>query len=457
MDAQYDVIVVGTGPAGGTIAAGMAGAGQRVLMLEKGAYHPRFLLGKQIPSLLLLDKMGASATKEGLPVARGITVGGSALVSCGAATPAFPGMFEAVGMDLRDEIEKAHDYMHIDDDFPQRLIGKGQMHLMEVANSLGFSFRKMKKFVRADKCREGCSCMKGCPTGAKWSGRVPVEEARSQGAILRTRTEVVKVLVQQGEAAGVETRQGEAFLSKIVVLSAGGLGSPPILRNSGIVGAGDKFGMDPLRFTYGFHRQYPMMRDMDMGIVDDSLLESDGFILSPVMHTWAGYLSAVPRASGLPPLASLGRFGRAVSVMTKIQDDLGGTIYEDGTFSKPLTDRDRAKLDRGEQLATLILKKAGCDANTIFSCKPGAAHPCASVRIGDHIDTNFETRIRNLFVCDTSSFPKPMGLPCVWTCTALGLRMTKILKDRLHATSGPGVVPQRFGKRIRPPKSLSLG
>ncbi len=39
MEKEYDVIVVGTGPAGGTIAAKMAEAGQKVLMLERGAYQ----------------------------------------------------------------------------------------------------------------------------------------------------------------------------------------------------------------------------------------------------------------------------------------------------------------------------------------------------------------------------------------------------------------------------------
>ena len=90
MEKEYDVIIVGTGPAGGTIAAKMAEAGQKVLMLERGAYHTDWIMGKQIPCLLLFDKLGLCATKEGLMVARAITVGGSALVSCGAASRPYP-------------------------------------------------------------------------------------------------------------------------------------------------------------------------------------------------------------------------------------------------------------------------------------------------------------------------------------------------------------------------------
>jgi len=105
-------------------------------------------------------------------VARCITVGGSAVMSCGSATPPYPGIFEKVGMDIQEELKESHAYMKIEDDFPERLIGKGQMHLMEVANSLGYKFDKMPKFIDSTKCVGG-ACMKGCSSGAKWSGRVP--------------------------------------------------------------------------------------------------------------------------------------------------------------------------------------------------------------------------------------------------------------------------------------------
>jgi len=428
MEKQYDVIVVGTGPAGATVAAQMAKAGQKVLMVEKGAYHPSWLLGKQIPALLHFDKLGLLSTREGMMVARCITVGGSAVMSCGSAMPPYPGMYERVGMDLSEELKEAHAYMRIEDDFPERLIGKGQMRLMEVANSLGYEFKKMPKFIDPTKCVGG-SCMKGCSSGAKWSGRVPVEEARRYGADLVTRSHVVRAIVEQGEAVGVETRQGKKYFGKTVVLAAGGLGSPLILRASGVPGAGDKFGFDALWFTYGFHKDLPTVNDIDMGLGCSSFVESDGFVLSPVMHTWGMYLASATVGGGWSYLPKFAKFRHAVSIMTKIKDDLGGKIFDDGSFSKPLTDNDWKKLRKGEEIATRILKAAGC--TDLFSCKPFAAHPCASVRIGDHVDTNFESKIKNLFVCDTSAFPESMGLPCVWTCTAQGLKMAKILKERL--------------------------
>ena len=38
---QYDVIVVGSGPGGGSLAQRMAAAGKRVLLLERGDYLKR--------------------------------------------------------------------------------------------------------------------------------------------------------------------------------------------------------------------------------------------------------------------------------------------------------------------------------------------------------------------------------------------------------------------------------
>jgi len=255
------------------------------------------------------------------------------------------------------------------------------------------------------------------------------------GADLCTGANVTSAIVQQGEAVGVETKGGDKYYGKTVVISAGGLSSPLILRKSGIKGAGDKFGCDTLWFTYGFSKEFTTVHEIDMGIYDDTYLLSDGFVLSPVMHTWGMFLASATVAGGWSYLTKFRKFPKAISIMTKTKDDLGGTMYDNGTFSKPITTNDWSRLKKGETHAIKILKALGCKSEDIFSCKPFGAHPCASVRIGDNIDTNFETKIKNLFACDTSAYPESMGLPCVWACTALGMRMVKILKKRFASRS----------------------
>ena len=41
MAEHFDVIIVGTGAGGGTLAYGLAGSGKRVLLLERGDFLPR--------------------------------------------------------------------------------------------------------------------------------------------------------------------------------------------------------------------------------------------------------------------------------------------------------------------------------------------------------------------------------------------------------------------------------
>jgi len=236
---EYDIIIVGTGPSGGTLAERMSQAGASVLIIEKGAYHPKWIMGNQISPVFLADKMGFLSTAEGMTVARGITVGGSAVLSCGSAMPPYPGLFEKAGVDLKEEVKMAHKYMAVDDDFPDHLIGMNQMRILEIANHMGYEFRKMPKFINRDKCK-GEGCMKGCPTGAKWSGRVPVEKALENGAHLITCAEVRRVIQVNDEAVGLELKDGDKYYSNIVVLAAGGLGTPMILRKSGISEAGDR-------------------------------------------------------------------------------------------------------------------------------------------------------------------------------------------------------------------------
>jgi choline dehydrogenase-like flavoprotein len=41
MDQHYDVIIIGTGASGGTLAYRLAPSGKRILLLERGAFLPR--------------------------------------------------------------------------------------------------------------------------------------------------------------------------------------------------------------------------------------------------------------------------------------------------------------------------------------------------------------------------------------------------------------------------------
>ena len=80
-------------------------------------------------------------------------------------------------------------------------------------------------------------CVLGCPRGIKWDSRTLLARAVERGATLRTGVAAVRVVVRGGEAVGLEVRTGlrRGFVpADLVVLAAGGFGTPPLLERSGI-------------------------------------------------------------------------------------------------------------------------------------------------------------------------------------------------------------------------------
>jgi len=78
-----------------------------------------------------------------------------------------------------------------------------------------------------------------------------------------------------------------------------------------------------------------------------------------------------------------------------------------------------------------VFKKAGAKEDSILALKPLGAHPSCTCRIGDVVDSNLETKIRNLYCCDASVLPSSMGAPLVWTLASLGKRLAKHIDNRL--------------------------
>ena len=78
-----------------------------------------------------------------------------------------------------------------------------------------------------------------------------------------------------------------------------------------------------------------------------------------------------------------------------------------------------------------IFKKAGAKDSSVVEVMPLGAHPSCTCRIGEVVDSNLETTIKNLYCCDASVLPQAMGAPVVWTLAALGKRLAKHIDKRL--------------------------
>lgn len=429
MPEEYDVIVVGTGPGGATVARELARRGKSVLMLERGGRIDR--VGNTPAMLLMSKRFGLTRSREKNWVVSVFNYGGASNFAAGAAVDPPRSVFDPVGIDLTAEAAWARRELGVGP-LPDELVGESVLRILEAANDLGYHWTKLDKFIDPETCREGCGdCMMGCRHGAKWTSRVFGDEATAAGAKLLLHARVDRVLTEGGRAVGVEGhRYGKrmSWRGKMVVLSAA-MGSPVILRNSGVDRAGHGFACDFLAFVGGVvpgmntHGANPMT----VGTLEH--YENDGLIIVPLFPGWAAYaLELLFMGPGY--LSKFPNLWRYTGVMVKIKDELAGTIYSDADFSKPITKQDRMRLDKGIDIISRVLRKMGARDDSIFALDPIGAHPSATCRIGEVVDGNLETEIQNCFVCDSSVFPDSLGLPVVLTAVSLGKRTADILEAR---------------------------
>ncbi len=416
---EAEVIVVGTGPGGATVSREMARRKHDVLMLEWGDKRPVRGTVTELARAAGVPGKGFLVTPDLCGVVRGITTGGSSMFYYGTAFDPPRELFHVHGIDLRKEtgaIRQELPVRPLSDD----LMGPMARRLMESARDLGYDWQKLPKFIDQDRCRPDCfRCNYGCPEGAKWSGRLFVDEALRDGARLINKARVVRVLVEGGRAVGVEyRRKGEVrrAYAGTVVISAGGIGSPVILRESGIRRAGYGFFFDPLIAVMGTVKDLQGGREIPMA--GGMHVEEDGYVITDM---------TVPRSLHMLLNAQVVRFdqmhthARTLQIMIKIKDSLGGRITERGGIRKRIQEKDKDKVFKGYAHAREILAHAG--AVNIHKSWYVAAHPGGTVKIDDVVDRNLKTAFDSLYVCDCSVMPEAWGLPPTFSLIALGKRL----------------------------------
>lgn len=427
---EYDVIVVGTGIGGSTVAREMTLKGKRVLMLEKGGRTN--MMGNTLSMALILEHFGLVRSKEKYTVTFGNNYGGLSNLTAGCAVPPPKTVFGPFGIDLTEEAEEARREMKIQT-LPNELVGKANLRLMEAANDAGYNWTKVEKFIDPFKCKENCAlCMLGCPTRAKFTARFYGDEAYAKGADLELYTKVTDVIVESGKITGVTGKKlGKKvrYYGKSVVLSSG-ISNVHILRKAGIEEAGRGSACDWLQFVGGIIPGMNTVHANPMAVGTLEHYETDGFVILPVFPNWSQFL-VILAFMGPEYLPKFADFWRYSGIMVKIRDEVSGEIYHGTSFSKPTTEADRKKLDKGVAIIKKILKKAGAREDSIIALKPSGAHPSASCRIGEVVDANLETSIKNLYLCDASVFPASLGLPTLWTIASLGKRLAKHLNRQL--------------------------
>jgi choline dehydrogenase-like flavoprotein len=415
---SYDAIVIGSGPGGASVARELARRGMKVLILEQGSATPLEGTLGQMASMAAVPGKGAFLHRDASLLVRAIAAGGTSTINFAtAATPPLD-LFAAHGVDLAPALAALRAELPMAP-LPDRLVGPAAARIMEAARALSIDWNKLDKMIRPQTCRTGCwRCVYGCPFGAKWTARDFVDEACRHGAQLVDCARVTRMLVEDGRAAGVEFAAGSGLRTaraRIVVLAAGGIGSPRLLHASGLGPRSSPFFSDPVVAVMGSvdglegGAEVPMAAGASFH--EDGVTLADMTLPRPMYQAFALQVGRIDR---------LLAHRRTLSIMVKIRDEIGGGVGP-RWVDKTLRPADRRRFRHGIGLARAILDRAG--ARHVFKSWHFAAHPGGSVPIGKGVDRDLQTATPGLYVCDASVLPQAWGLPPTLTLLCLGKRL----------------------------------
>lgn len=423
---RSEFLIVGSGAGGATLARELSRRGKEVVVVERGKQGTRLGTFDGIAS----HYDGAPLThiprksKEGVIVWRTIMAGGSTIVSCGNGVRSLQKELAERGIDLEVEFAEAETETGAALIDPA-LLSEGSQAIAAAAEDLGYRMGLMPKFINRAKCEKCGMCVLGCAHGAKWTALDYLREAEYEGAETMYETRIDEVLIEHGKAVGVRGHGpgGPAEVrAKTVIVAAGGIGTPVILQKSGIHSAGGNLFLDLFFSTYGTTKGLNLVKEPSMALVNLKFHESDGFLLSPFV---------------MPPkrtrLVESGPAGFAMSnnqmigMMMKMTDEASGRVYPDGSISKGVTQKDWTVARKGNFIAREIIVRAGADPKSIVISNPSGAHPGGTAAIGAVVDSDLQTKVDGLFVCDASVLPVAPGLPPILTIVALAKRLGKTL------------------------------
>jgi choline dehydrogenase-like flavoprotein len=492
IERAYDIVIVGSGAGGGTVAQALAPLvkdGLRVVVFDKG---PRFrddeFTGRELEmASALYEDGGGFLTKDGtLTLALGSAYGGSTVVYTGTSLPApervirawgVPGLDHAdiVGRSRRYEVENN---VHL---LPDDEINDNNRLFDEGCRSAGYLARQFP--VNVAGCKGSSLCNLGCPNGAKQgTNRVQLPRAERDGVEVVTRAEalrveeravVVRVAPKPEGAKGLpsEWPPGDYRVrAGIVVIAGGAVGSPALMLRSPLPGLPARVGLGftchPAQILVAEHEQ-PIENDVGhpKSFYLDRALE-DGFVLETCMYfpfvtakslvgfgeAHSGFMRAFPRLQMILVLAcdrstpgnrvAIDRNGRAVVHYRFTPDVVRSFVLASRAASRiffaagaervhaPCADPPRIERSDASRIDDLVLERHFLPGRTSVS----AAHPMGGCGMGRNAAdsvTDAWGRVHGrpwLRVADASLFPDALEINPYLTIMALADRAAEAVR-----------------------------
>jgi len=309
-------------------------------------------------------------------------------------------------------------------------------------------------------CMRCGSCLQGCPTNAgKSTLNTYIHDAWAAGLLeLRAGARVERVVIEDGEATGVEYANGDGTLTRVdagaVVVAAGTLNTPQLLLRSGLPDSpssrlvGRNLGFHPARLVYGLfdepqdtHMVYPItthamahQHDEDGGFVVEATTIQDPIAFATTLEDEDGPLW------GAPLVEALRRFRHWIGVLAMANDENNGSVLlgESGSeeFAAAFSPREQARIDGALDFSRNVLATAG--ATSVRWTGLLTTHVQGTCRMGSDpersvVDADGQSwDVRRLYVGDGSLVPHTLSVNPSLTIMALASRLADHLSDDPH-------------------------
>ncbi|HTY18637.1 MAG TPA: GMC family oxidoreductase [Myxococcota bacterium] len=490
---QADVVVVGSGPCGAVAAYELAAAGKRVVLLEEGPpFTPDdFRIDGAISMSRTMREGGLRFTSGYvMPTMQAIALGGGSLVNsaiCGRC-PEFRFDEWASAADLehtrRRDLEPHYDavaeFLGIAPT-PDDVQGRRNLLFRDGCKALGYSSEPTPRNVVG--CRGSGECFTGCRVRAKQSMDLAyVPAALRHGARVLTSVQVQEIQVSGRRATGVagvvvapfSGSPGARFVveAKAVVLAAGALATPILLRRSGDLAnrsrqAGENLQFhpgtsvlgvfpEPVEPVFGATQGYQSLHFLREGFKLETLWAPPGVLavrMPGFGHEFKRHLLDIRHAAVWDAIASCrasrgrvrerGRtlqpamtwrfdpadaaiLGRAVWMLAEIFFAAGARKILPGVAGLP------DELHSLEEAEVLRRKVPGaedlvCASTHVFGTTRMHGDPRRGV-VGEDLRAH---DLDNLYVVDTGVFPMSPAVNPMFTGMALAHRAARTLTDRI--------------------------
>jgi choline dehydrogenase-like flavoprotein len=485
LEERCDVVVIGTGAGGATVATELAEAGLEVVMLEEGSYYKTEQFEPVASKMVrrLYRDAGASFA-IGTPAvhfAEGRCVGGSTVINGGMSWRTPEKVLdrwrreEAVdrisAREMEPYFERVERRMHVARQDPESL-GRDTELLAEGATALGY--KVIPNLRNQLHCAGSNNCAFGCPTGAKRSTLVSyIPRALTFGARLYTEARVTRILHKRKRATGVEARVGVnghsrrlTVHAKVVVVAGGAAQSPALMMRSGFKSPSGRLGRDLSLHPNGkviavFDENVEGWKGVHQGHQVREF-QDEGFIMA-VANIPPGVLAMTAPQYGRALGRLIDDYNRMVVAGVLVEDTAFGRVRV-GPGGRPflfydLSDADAVRLKRGIGLLAEMLFAAGArrvilpfegvpdlfspdDVKRIFrdpipksAMELFTVHLMGTCRMGDDptraVTSSYGAvhDAAGLYVADASLFPSAIGVNPMETIMALATRTAEHIAE----------------------------